>query len=67
MSQEESIQQAVKMIEDHVIEMYNTKFADSPKPPVLDLFKASAMAEIARRIRNKAIKIEEDWLHLTRS
>lgn len=63
---ENVIQTAVKVIEDVTELMYESKFGNSPKPPVKDQFKASAMAEIARRIRTRAVKIEEDWLHFTR-
>lgn len=66
MSHEESIQQAVQLIENHVEEMYRLKFGDSLRPPPIDIFKASAMAEIARQIKDRAVKIEEDWINFTR-
>lgn len=59
MSQEENIRQAVAMIEAHVEDMYQFKYTDSEKPPPVDVFKASAMAEIARRIGARAHELEE--------
>lgn len=67
MSQEELIQKAVLWVEEHTEEMYSLKLGQGPKPPVEAMFKAAAMAEIARRVRARAVKIEEDWLHFTRS
>lgn len=64
---EEHIQQAVKEVENHVERMYALKTKGMPKPPPIDTFKASAMAEIARRVRARAVKIEEDWIQFTRS
>lgn len=42
------------------------KFGATAKPPAHDTFKASMMAEISRRIRARAVKIEDDWNHFTR-
>ena len=61
------IRYAVEEAERVVSWMYSFKFKGTPKPPPFDQFKASAMAEIARRIRARAVKIEEDWDHFTRS
>lgn len=66
MSLEENIQQAVEMVEEHVKKMYNLKYVGLPKSPPEDIYKSVAMIEIARRVRARAIKIEEDWVHFTR-
>lgn len=60
------IEPVIQIVENHVEKMYRLKFGDSLRPPPVDVFKASAMAEIARQIKNRAVKIEEDWIHFTR-
>lgn len=55
----DTIDGMVQVIELDVIGMFNDKFGKSPKQPPLDTFKASVMAEIARRIRARAVAIEE--------
>jgi len=51
---EKMITFAIEVVEEVVEKMYEAKFAGTTKPPDKDTFKASAMAEIARRIKNKA-------------
>lgn len=66
MSDEGNIEFIVQSVEDHVEVMYRLNFTEAPKPPPIDLFKASAIAEISRRLKDRATKIEEDWNHFTR-
>jgi hypothetical protein len=63
---EEHIKHAVDQIEALAKLSFVIHFHDKPKPPPEDQFKASFMAEVARRIRARAVKIEEDWEHFTR-
>jgi hypothetical protein len=63
---EEHIQHAVEQVEALAKLSYLIAFHDKSKPPAVDQFKASFMAEVARRVRARAVKIEEDWEHFTR-
>jgi hypothetical protein len=63
---EDEVRLTVDLVERRIITIYEIKFKDAPKPPPIDMFKASAMAEIARRLKNRATKLEEDWIHFTR-
>lgn len=63
---EERIVEITSMVERLTEEMFNEVYKDTAKHISRDQFKAAAMAEIARRIRSRAVKIEQDWLHFTR-
>lgn len=63
---DDRINEVVVIAEEAVTNAFNAKFVGAPKPPPIDTFKASMMAEIARRLKARAIKIEEDWAHFTR-
>ena len=66
MSQEKNIKHAVELLEKHVEKMYDLAFEGLPKKPAFDMYKASAMMEISRRIRKRALKLEDDFNHMTR-
>lgn len=67
MSEEYTIAQAVKIVEEYVEQMYHARFGDTPKPPVLEMYKAGAMSEVGRQVSKRAHDIEEDWAHFTRN
>lgn len=67
MESEDLLQRIVLMVEAEARQHFSEKFRGKPKPPVEDQFKASFMTEAARRIRARAVKIEEDWAHFTRN
>lgn len=66
MSEEYSIKQAVKIVEEYVEKMYRLKFGEALRPPPIDLFKAAAIAQITRKLDARAVELEEDWAHFTR-
>jgi len=55
----DSIDGIVEVIEREVVRMYKDKFVKPPTLTTREHFKASVMAEIARRIRARAVAIEE--------
>lgn len=61
MNEKRTIELAVELTEKHVDLMYDQKYKDAPTCPPRPVFKASAMAEIARKISVRADKIQEDW------
>ena len=53
-------------IEMRAQQVFDAKFFGSPKPPPYDVWKASFMGELSRRIMTRANKIDDDWRHFTR-
>lgn len=59
---EELIQETVAQIEKLTEEECKRKYNKASVPPDMDMFKASMMSEIGRRIKNRAHKLEENYI-----
>jgi hypothetical protein len=64
-STEEYLWLTTRLIEKSVETRYKTQYRNNPNPPPIEQFKAAVMEELARRVQNRALTIQKDWLDST--